>query len=72
MKKLTSITAIIVLASGLILGSIGTLVPIVAQTPSDTNATNATSGGNATGGGGNDTGNPLSNIPIIGDIIGGK
>jgi hypothetical protein len=73
MKKLPSITAIIVLASGLILGSIGILVPVVAQTPSDTNATNATSGGgaNATSGG-NDTGNPLSNIPIIGDILGGK
>jgi hypothetical protein len=72
MKKLTHIAAILVLASGLILGSSGTLGPAVAQTTSDTNSTNAnkTTGGNATGG--NNTGNPLSNIPIIGDILGGK
>jgi hypothetical protein len=71
MKKLTYTAAILVLASGLILGSSGILVPAVAQT-SDTNSTNAnnTSGGNATGG--NNTGNPLSNIPIIGDILGKK
>ena len=55
---------ILALASGLLLGSIGTLVPGVAQTTSDTNATNATDG--------NITGNPLSNVPIIGDILGGK
>ena len=72
MIKLIHITAILVLASGLILGSSGILVPAVAQTTSDTNSTNAnkTTGGNATGG--NNTGNPLSNIPIIGDILGGK
>ena len=62
---------VLALASGLILGSIGTLVPVVAQ---ESNMT----GGNMTGGnqtGGNQTeggGGPLSNVPIIGDILGGK
>jgi hypothetical protein len=71
MKKLTHIAAILVLASGLILGTSGILVPAVAQTTSD-NSTDAnnTSGGNATGG--NNTGNPLSKIPIIGGLLGGK
>ncbi|HZC49034.1 MAG TPA: hypothetical protein VE244_08250 [Nitrososphaeraceae archaeon] len=68
MKKI-SIAAVLALALGLVLGSIGTLVPVVAQ---DGNMT----GGNMTGGnqtGGNQTGgNPLANVPIIGDILGGK
>ena len=69
MRNLISIAAVLALASGLILGSIGTLVPVVAQ---DGNMT----GGNMTGGnqtGGNQTGggNPLANVPIIGDILGG-
>jgi hypothetical protein len=71
MKNLISIAVVLALASGLILGSIGTLVPVVAQ---ESNMT----GGNQTGGnqtGGNQTeggGGPLSNVPIIGDILGGK
>ncbi|HKG88271.1 MAG TPA: hypothetical protein VKA95_08085 [Nitrososphaeraceae archaeon] len=71
MKNLISIAVVLALASGLILGSIGTLVPVVAQ---ESNMT----GGNMTGGnmtGGNQTeggGGPLSNVPIIGDILGGK
>src|SRR5919112_1271499 len=77
MKKLTSIAVMLVLASGLSLASIGNIIPVVAQTTSDTNATNATStsGGNNTGGnntGGNNTGNPLSKVPIIGGLLGGK
>ena len=74
MKNLISIAAVIALASGLILGSIGTIVPVVAQ---DGNTTGGNqTGGNQTGGnqtGGNQTGggNPLSNVPIIGDILGG-
>jgi hypothetical protein len=74
MKNLISIAAVIALASGLILGSIGTLVPVVAQ---DGNMTGGNqTGGNQTGGnqtGGNQSGggNPLSNVPIIGDILGG-
>ena len=60
------------LASGLILGSIGALVPVIAQGGNMT-------GGNMTGGNmtGNQTGNqsgggnPLENVPIIGDILGG-
>jgi hypothetical protein len=64
MKNLISIAVVLALASGLILGSIGTLVPVVAQ---ESNMT----GGNMTGG--NQTeGGPLSNVPIIGDILGGK
>jgi hypothetical protein len=71
MNNLISIAAVLALASGLILGSIGTLVPVVAQDGNMTggNQTNQT-GGNQTnqteGGGG-----PLSNVPIIGDILGG-
>src|SRR5215213_1086601 len=87
MKKLTSIAVMLVLASGLSLASIGNIVPVVAQTTSDTNATNATStsGGNTTGGnntggnntggnntGGNNSANPLSKVPIIGGLLGGK
>ncbi len=74
MKNLISIAAVLALASGLILGSIGTIVPVVAQ---DGNMTGGNqTGGNQTGGnqtGGNQSGggNPLSNVPIIGDILGG-
>jgi len=75
MKNLISIAAVLVLVSGLILGSIGTLVPVVAQEGNMTGG-NMT-GGNMTGGnmtGGNQTeggGGPLSNVPIIGDLLGG-
>jgi hypothetical protein len=71
MKKLTSIAVMLVLASGLSLASIGNIVPVVAQTTSDTNTTNATStsGGNTTDG--NNSGNPLSKVPIIGGLLGG-
>jgi hypothetical protein len=75
MKNLISIAAVLALVSGLILGSIGTLVPVVAQEGNMTGG-NMT-GGNQTGGnqtGGNQTeggGGPLSNVPIIGDILGG-
>jgi hypothetical protein len=74
MRNLISIAAVLALASGLILGSIGTIVPVVAQ---DGNMTGGNqTGGNQTGGnqtGGNQTGggNPLANVPIIGDILGG-
>jgi hypothetical protein len=74
MRNLISIAAVLALASGLILGSIGTLVPVVAQ---DGNMTGGNmTGGNMTGGnqsGGNQSGggNPLANVPIIGDILGG-
>ena len=71
MKKLTSIAVMLILASGLGLASIGNIVPVVAQTTSDTNATNATTGGGNTTDG-NNSGNPLSKVPIIGDILGGK
>jgi hypothetical protein len=73
MKKLIHITAILVLASGLILGSSGILVPAIAQTTSGGKSTNdntTTGGSNATGG--NNTGNPLSKVPIIGGLLGGK
>jgi hypothetical protein len=76
MKNLISIAAVLALASGLILGSIGTLVPVVAQEGNMTGG-NMT-GGNMTGGnqtGGNQSegggGGMLSNVPIIGDILGG-
>jgi uncharacterized membrane protein len=91
MKNLISIAVVLALASGLILGSIGTLVPVVAQESNMTggnmtggnqtggNQTGGNmTGGNMTGGnmtGGNQTeggGGPLSNVPIIGDILGGK
>ena len=79
MRNLISIAAVLALASGLILGSIGTLVPVVAQDGNQTggNQTGGNmTGGNMTGGnqtGGNETGgNPLANVPIIGDILGGK
>ena len=65
MKNLISIAAVIALVSGLILGSIGTLVPVVAQEGNMTGGNQ--SGGNQSGGGG-----PLSNVPIIGDLLGGK
>ncbi len=74
MRNLISIAAVLALASGLILGSTGTLVPVVAQ---DGNMTGGNmTGGNMTGGnqtGGNQTGggNPLADVPIIGDILGG-
>ena len=64
MRNLISIAAVLALASGLILGSIGTIVPVVAQ---DGNMT----GGNQTGGNQTGGGNPLANVPIIGDILGG-
>jgi hypothetical protein len=65
MKNLISIAAVIALASGLILGSIGTLVPVVAQEGNMTGG-NMTGGNQTEGGGG-----MLSNVPIIGDILGG-
>ena len=65
MKNLISIAAVIALASGLLLGSIGTLVPVLAQGGNMTGGNQ--SGGNQSGGGG-----PLSNVPIIGDLLGGK
>ena len=74
MRNLISIAAVLALASGLILWSIGTLVPVVAQ---DGNMTGGNmTGGNMTGGnqtGGNQSGggNPLADVPIIGDILGG-
>jgi hypothetical protein len=80
MKNLISIAAVLALASGLILGSIGTLVPVVAQEGNMTggNMTGGNqTGGNMTGGnqtGGNQTeggGGPLSGVPIIGDLLGG-
>jgi hypothetical protein len=71
MKNIISIAAVLALASGLILGSSGTLIPVHAQT----NETNATAGnataGNATGGNATGGGGPLSDVPIIGDILGG-
>ncbi len=75
MKNLISIATVLALASGLILGSIGTLVPVVAQEGNMTGGNQT--GGNQTGGnqtGGNQTeggGGPLSNVPIIGDLLGG-
>jgi hypothetical protein len=74
MKNLISIAAVLALASGLILGSIGTLVPVVAQEGNMTGGNQT--GGNQTGGnqtGGNQTGGGgmLSDVPIIGDILGG-
>ena len=74
MNNLISIAAVLALASGLILGSIGTLVRVVAQEGNMTGG-NMT-GGNMTGGnqtGGNQTGGGgmLSDVPIIGDILGG-
>jgi len=81
MKNLISIAAVIALVSGLILGSIGTLVPVVAQEGNMTGGNQSggnQSGGNQSGGnqsGGNQSGGgggPLSNVPIIGDLLGGK
>ena len=69
MKNLISIAAVLALASGLILWSIGTLVPVVAQ---DGNMTGGNmTGGNQTGGNQSGGGNPLADVPIIGDILGG-
>ena len=65
MKNLISIAAVLALASGLILGSIGTLVPVVAQEGNMTGG-NQTGGNQTEGGGG-----PLSGVPIIGDLLGG-
>ncbi|HYZ95214.1 MAG TPA: hypothetical protein VE524_01220 [Nitrososphaeraceae archaeon] len=65
MKNLISITVVLALVSGLILGSIGTLVPVVAQEGNMTGG-NMTGGNQTEGGGG-----PLSNVPIIGDLLGG-
>jgi hypothetical protein len=75
MKNLISIAAVIALASGLLLGSIGTLVPVVAQEGNMTggNMTGGNqSGGNQSGGNQSGGGGPLSNVPIIGDLLGGK
>jgi hypothetical protein len=74
MKKLISIAVVLALASGLILGSIGTLVPVVAQESNMTggNMTGGNmTGGNQTGGNQSEGGGMLSNVPIIGDILGG-
>jgi hypothetical protein len=74
MKNLISIAAVLALASGLILGSIGTLVPVVAQEGNMTggNMTGGNqTGGNQTGGNQSEGGGMLSNVPIIGDILGG-
>ena len=71
MKKLTSIAVMLILASGLSLASIGNIVPVVAQTTSDTNATNATTTSSTNSTDGNNTGNPLSKVPIIGGLLGG-
>jgi hypothetical protein len=75
MKNLISIAAVIALASGLLLGSIGTLVPVVAQEGNMTGG-NMTGGnmpgGNQSGGNQSGGGGPLSNVPIIGDLLGGK
>jgi hypothetical protein len=74
MKNLISIAAVLALASGLILGSIGTLVPVVAQEGNMTggNMTGGNmTGGNMTGGNQSEGGGMLSNVPIIGDILGG-
>jgi hypothetical protein len=69
MKNLISIAVVLALASGLILGSIGTIVPVVAQGGNMTGG-NMT-GGNQTGGNQSEGGGMLSNVPIIGDILGG-
>ena len=69
MNNLISIAAVLALASGLILGSIGTLVPVVAQEGNMTGG-NMT-GGNQTGGNQTEGGGMLSDVPIIGDILGG-
>jgi hypothetical protein len=74
MKNLISIAAVLALASGLVLGSIGTLVPVVAQEGNMTggNMTGGNmTGGNQTGGNQSEGGGMLSNVPIIGDILGG-
>ena len=55
MKNLISIAVVLALASGLILGSIGTLVPVVAQESNMTGG-NMTGGNMTTGGGAGDTG----------------
>ena len=80
MKNLISIAAVLALVSGLILGSIGTLVPVLAQDGNMTGGNQSggnQSGGNQSGGnqsGGNQSGGGgmLSNVPIIGDLLGGK
>jgi hypothetical protein len=74
MRNLISIAVVLALASGLILGSIGTLVPVVAQEGNMTggNMTGGNmTGGNQTGGNQSEGGGMLSNVPIIGDILGG-
>jgi hypothetical protein len=75
MKNLISIAAVIALASGLLLGSIGTLVPVLAQGGNMTGGNQSggnQSGGNQSGGNQSGGGGPLSNVPIIGDLLGGK
>jgi hypothetical protein len=75
MKNLISIAAVLALASGLILGSIGTLVPVLAQGGNMTGGNQSggnQSGGNQSGGNQSGGGGMLSNVPIIGDLLGGK
>jgi len=74
MKNLISIAVVIALVSGL-LGSIGTLVPVLAQGGNMTGGNQSggnQSGGNQSGGNQSGGGGPLSNVPIIGDLLGGK
>jgi len=75
MKNLISIAVVIALVSGLLLGSIGTLVPVLAQGGNMTGGNQSggnQSGGNQSGGNQSGGGGPLSNVPIIGDLLGGK
>ena len=65
---------VLALVSGLILGSIGTVISVHAQTTGGGSAgggQNATSGGGSNATSGNNTGNPLSKVPIIGGLLGG-
>jgi hypothetical protein len=79
MKNLISIAVVLALVSGLILGSIGTVISVHAQTTGGGSAgggsagggQNATSGGGSNATSGNNTGNPLSKVPIIGGLLGG-
>jgi hypothetical protein len=80
MNKTITILLVVTLTFGLILAATNFAVSAVAQTVTTggsgngstamdnaTNATTATTSDNATGG--NNTKNPLSNIPIIGDLF---
>jgi hypothetical protein len=80
MNKTITILLVVTLTFGLILATTNFAVSAVAQTVTTggsgngstamdnaTNATTATTSDNATGG--NNTKNPLSNIPIIGDLF---